>query len=159
MNKIITFFRESSLARFLIPCGLIFTICGIIFLFASIQNQDYIQTDAVISKVELEQEAYIDSDDNRVEATYTISVKYTVDGKEYEEELGGLPKYNIGDKMTIYYNPSNPSQITQTKSLMLPIIIIIGGVIALVSGIVSGINAINRYKKMKEQEKGWESAK
>ena len=61
MNKLITFFRESSLARFLIPSGLLFMIFGVIFLVININNQDYVKTEATVSKVELEQEAYIDS--------------------------------------------------------------------------------------------------
>jgi len=159
MNKLITFFRESSLARFLIPSGLLFMIFGVIFLVININNQDYVKTEATVSKVELEQEAYIDSVGDMVEATYKVSIKYTVDGTNYEEELGGLSQYKIGDKMTIYYNPSNPNQITQTKSLIIPVVIIISGLAAFVGGIISGMNAIKRYKKMRNQEKEWSNAK
>ena len=119
------------------------------------KNSDYIKTESVVSKVEVAQEAYVDADGNHVEATYDISVKYTVDGKEYEAELNGLSERKTGDRITIYYNPSDPSQITQTKSLLLPIAIILGGIVAFVSGIISGIKSIKRYKKMKEQEKEW----
>ena len=159
MNNIATFFRESRTARFFIPAGIILIVFGIITFIISIKNQNYIETQATISKVELSQEAYTDSDGNYVEATYDISLKYTVGGKEYEEILGGLPKYNIGDKMKIYYNPSNPSQITQTKSLILPIAIIAGGLAALVGGIISAANAIKKQKTLKAQEEGWKNGK
>lgn len=155
MNKLATFFRESNIARFFIPAGLILIIFGIIVFMININNKNYIETEAIVSKVELIEEAYTDSDGNRVEATYNITVKYTVQEKEYEEVLGGLPAYKVGDKMKIYYNPSDPSQITQTKSLILPLVIIALGIVSFVGGIVSGMNAIKRYKKMKEQEKGW----
>ena len=155
MNKVVTFFRESSVARFFIPAGLILIIFGVIVFIINTKNSNYVQIEATVSNVQIEEEAYIDNDGNHVEATYSISVKYTVDGKEYEAELGGLSKYNVGDKMKIYYNPSDPSQITQTKSLILPIVIIVAGVAALVGGIISGINAIKRYKKMKKEEEGW----
>ena len=155
MNKAATFFRESMLARFFIPAGLIFMVVGIIILIINIKNSNYIETEAVVSKTELAQEAYTDEDGNYVDATYKVYVKYTVDGKEYETELGELSGYKEGKKLTIYYNPSDPNQITQSKSLILPLIMIIAGIASLVAGIMSGVNSIKRYNKMKEQEKGW----
>ena len=155
MNKLATILRESVLARFMIPAGLILTVCGIIFFYVNQQNQDYIKTESTVSNVELEQEAYTDADGSRVEATYTVTVKYTVDGKEYEEELNGLGKSQVGDKMTIYYDPEDPSMITQTKSLVIPMIMILAGIAVLAGGIVSAVHAVQRYKKMKEQEEEW----
>lgn len=155
MNKFAFFMRESGLARFLIPAGILFIIFGIAVFVINNNNKDYIETESVVSNVTLEEDAYTDTDGNTVEATYSVEVKYTVDGQEYEAELPGMSKLNIGEKVKIYYNPTDPSQITQTKSMILPIVIIAVGVAALVGGIVSGMNAIKRYKKMKEQEKGW----
>ena len=155
MNNISTFFRESSTARFFIPLGIILIVFGIFMFVINNQNKDYIKVEAIVSNVILAEDAYIDSDGNHVEETYDINVKYTVAGKEYEGKLEGVSKYNIGDKMTIYYNPNNPNEITQTKSMILPIIMIIGGIASLIGGIVSAINAIKKHQAMKEQEKGW----
>ena len=156
MNKLFTFFRESQVARFLIPLGLILTIFGIVVFSINMKNQNYVKTESTISKVELVEEEHIDANGDTVQATYKVSVKYSVDGKDYEEELGELSgKYKEGEKMTIYYDPKNPSEITQTTSLVLPIVMIVGGIAAFASGIVSGANAIKRHKKMKEQEKEW----
>ena len=156
MNKLFTFFRESQVARMLLPLGLILTIFGIFMFVINMKNQNYVKTTATISKVELVEEAHTDADGNTVAATYKLSVKYTVDGKEYENELGEMPEgHKEGEEITIYYNPENPNEITQTKSLILPIILTVGGIAALVGGIISGVNAIKRHKKMKEQEKEW----
>ena len=155
MNKIATFLRESALARFLIPAGLILIIFGVVVFVINTKNQNYKEIEATVSNVTLSEDEYTDADGNHVDATYDIDVKYTVEGNEYESELNGMSKHNIGEKIKIYYNPSNPSEITQTKSLILPIVIIVAGIIALVSGIISGMNSIKKYKKMKEQEKGW----
>lgn len=159
MNGVATFFRESRVARFFIPAGLILIAFGIAVFIINTKNSDYIKAESIVSKVQLAQEAYLDTDGNLVEATYDITVKYTVDGKEYEAELSGLSKREVGDKMTIYYNPSDPSQITQTKSLILPIAIILSGIASLIGGIISAINAMKRHKKMKEQERSWENGK
>lgn len=159
MNKLITIIRESALARFLIPAGVILIVFGIVFFDASKQNQHYKQTEARVASVELETEASTDANGNRTEATYLLGLKYTVDGKEYAADFSGMSKYEVGDKLTIYYDPADPSRITQTKSFIIPLIIIAAGIAALVSGIVSGVNTIRRLKNMKAQEREWAHGK
>jgi hypothetical protein len=70
-----------------------------------------------------------------------------------------MSKYEVGDRITIYYDPADPKAITQTKSLILPLIIIAAGIAAVVGGIVSGINTIHKYKKMRAQEREWTHGK
>ena len=155
MNKIITIIRESALARFLIPAGVILIVFGVFFFGASKQNQNYKEVESTVTGVEMEEAASTDAVGNRTEATYTVTVRYTVSGREYEAELYGVSRYEEGDRMTIYYDPNDPSQITQTKSLILPLIIIAVGIAAVVGGIVSGVNAVQRYQRMKAQEREW----
>ena len=159
MNKIITIIRESALARFLIPAGVILIVFGVVFFGASKQNQHYKETEAQVISVVLEEAASTDTNGNRTEATYLLSLKYTVDGKEYETDLSGMSKREVGDRIAIYYDPADPSRITQTKSLIIPLIIIAAGIAAVVGGIVSGVNAIRRYKNMKAQEREWTHGK
>ena len=155
MNKIFSFMRESSVARFLIPVGIIFIIFGIITFVINHKNQDYIKIEATITDVREEQDIVTDGDGNHVTTIYNVSLKYTVDGKEYIGTLDNVSKHKVGDKMIIYYNPNNPIEITQTKSIILPMGIIIAGIASLVGGIISAVNAVKNHKKMKEQEKGW----
>ena len=157
MNKLFTLMRESSTARFFIPVGIVLIVFGIIMFVINNKNQDYIKTNAVVTSSQLIQEAYTDVDGNQVEATYNATIRYTIDGKEYTDTLDNVSKYDVGDEITIYYNPKDPSQITQTKSLIIPIIIIAIGIVSFVGGIISAINAFKRYKKMQEQERSWES--
>lgn len=154
MNKFATFFREISLGRFLIPLGIFLIVFGVITFFCIDNTKNYIKTEATVSKIELyEEEHYVD--DTHYDATYTVYVKYTVDGKEYNEEYGVFSNYKVDDKVTISYNPSNPSEIAQPNSIILPIILIIAGIGTLIGGIVSIKNAIKRNKRLKEQEKEW----
>ena len=159
MNKIITIIRESALARFLIPAGVILIVFGVVFFGASKQNQHYKGTEAQVISVVLEEAASTDTNGNRTEATYLLSLKYTVDGKEYETDLSGMSKREVGDRIAIYYDPADPSRITQTKSLIIPLIIIAAGIAAVVGGIVSAVNTIRRYKNMKAQEREWTHGK
>ena len=155
MNKIITIIRESALARFLIPAGIILIVFGVVFFGASKRNQHYKQTSAQVTSVTLEEAASTDVNGNRTEATYTLGIRYTVDGKEYENDLSGMSKREAGDRIVIYYDPDDPNMITQTKSLIIPLVIIAAGIVAVVAGIVSGVNVIRRYNRMKAQEREW----
>ena len=155
MNKIITIIRESALARFLIPAGIILIVFGVVFFGASKRNQHYKQTSAQVTSVTLEEAASTDVNGNRTKATYTLGIRYTVDGKEYENDLSGMSKREAGDRIVIYYDPDDPNMITQTKSLIIPLVIIAAGIGAVVAGIVSGVNVIRRYNRMKAQEREW----
>ena len=155
MNKLAFILRESGLARFLIPFGIILAIFGGVMFSINKKNQNYVETEATITKVELDEADHKDADGDTVEATYYLSIKYTVNGKEYEAVLDGMPKQEVGETTKIYYNPSDPSQITGTKTLIIPLIMMGAGAAALVGGVVSLINAIKRYKKLKDQEKEW----
>lgn len=155
MNGIATFFRESRVARFFIPLGIILIAFGIVVFVINNKNKDYIEVESTITNVELSEEAYTDSEGNHYDATYNLTIKYTVDGKEYNGTLDNMPKYDIGKKMTIYYNPKNPSEFTQSKSIILPIIMVAGGIASFVGGIVSASRAVKRHKKMKKQEESW----
>ena len=155
MNKIVTIIRESALARFLIPAGIMLIAAGIVFLVVTVQNRDYIRTESTVTKVETDEEAGVDEKGNPEDPTYKVTLKYTVDGTEYEAELGGVSKYDEGDKMTIYYDPSDPSQIKQTKSMLIPLAMIIAGIAALVGGILSAVNTVKKYNKMRNQEREW----
>lgn len=155
MNKMFTFMRESQVARFFIPAGLILIIFGIVVFVITLNNHDYIKIEATVTDVREEQETNTDADGTSTTTIYNITVNYTVDGKEYAGNLDNVSKQKVGDKIDIYYNPEDPNQITQTKSLILPIVIIVAGIASLTGGIISAVNAVKRHKKMKEQERSW----
>ncbi len=147
MNKLMTIFHESKEALFLIPAGIILVIFGFIFFFSSKKNSNFIKTEAIVSKTELVEEAHTDGEGNYQEAIYKVYVKYNVDDKEYEEELGELSNYKKGDKLTIYYNPDKPAEITQSISIVIPIILMVAGAVATIGGLVSGVNTIKKLNE------------
>ena len=155
MNKIASFMRESSTARFLLPVGIILIIFGVVMLIINTKNQNYIKIEATVTDVREEQETNTDADGTTTTTIYNVTVNYTVDGKEYTGDLDNVSKQKVGDKIDIYYNPKDPNQITQTKSLILPIAIIVAGIASLTGGIISAVNAVKRHKKMKDQERSW----
>ena len=159
MNNIATFFRESRIARFLIPLGVILIVFSVFMFIADNHNKDYIEIEATVSRIELTREATTDVDGNYEEAMYNIYVKYTINDFEYDNLLGEMYKQKVGDKIKIVYNPDNPNEISQPGSMILNICILAGGITALVAGIISAINAIKRRKKMKNKEEAFASGK
>ena len=139
MNVIARFFRESMAARFLIPLGFALIAFGIFAFMSNNKTKNYPKVEAVVSKVELYEDAYTDLDGNHVDAVYTVYMKYTVNGVDYEEIYGQFSGYKVGDKKTIVYNPNNPKEISDPPSLLLVIIILAGGVVSICLGIFSAI--------------------
>jgi len=159
LNGVARFFRESFWFRTLIPLGLVLIVMSILLFCGVFNNANYIKTDAVVSRTELYEEAYTDEQGEQHEATYRVFVQYTVNGVEYESELGIFSGYNVGRRVKIAYNPNNPTQISQPMGLVLPIILVVAGVASIVGGIVSGVVAIKKNNKLREQEKEWSNGK
>ena len=159
MNRVATFLRESKNARFFIPLGIILIVVSIFLFISDNHNKDYIKTEATISKVVLVKEESYDAEGNHEEAMYDIFVKYVVDGNEYETLLGEMYEHKVGEKIDIVYNPENPKEISQPASMILNIVLLVGGVASITGGTISIINNINKNRKMKEQEKRWKNGK
>ncbi len=152
MNNIITFFKESKPACFFIPFGIILIAFSIFLFIDDKHKNDFIETEGTISKVILVKEETIDANGNIEPAEYDVFVKYTIKGVEYETELGQMLEMQVGDKMNIVYDPRDPNNISQPGNPILNLAILIGGITALVVGIISGINALKRSKALKETE-------
>ena len=128
--------RESNIAKFLIPFGAIFIFFGIVMFIMNNNSKNYVETKATVINVDEKEEINVDDSDSYITTTYDVTISYKVDDKEYTQVLNNVSKYKIGDKIVIYYNPSNPNQTIQNKSLVLPIVTLIVGIISLTGGII-----------------------
>ncbi len=92
----------------LIAATVIFTLLGI----KGIKDRKaFTQTTATISSITCD-DAVGDEDSN-----YRVMVKYSVDGKEYESELGEYSSnMKEGKEIEIKYNPKNPNEIITAGS-------------------------------------------
>lgn len=160
MNKIAKFFRDSMSARFFIPGGLVLIIFAIAVFIINNKNSNFIETEATVTKIELASEEHYEGEE-KVEATYTVYVVYTVDGKEYNNDIGDYfeDKYKVGDKVSVHYNPSDPSQISEPTGIWLPIVFLVVGVGFIAYGVYDTVRIVKKNKKMKEQEKEWKNGK
>ena len=123
--------------------GLIFGIILIVLGFVQKHKQsDYTETTAEITEITVEAGTGDDSD------THHVYVKYTVDGKEYNEELDEYSsKYKVGKSVKIKYNPDNPADITSSGNIPMIICFVSGILLTLGSGIFLGAGAYYVFKK------------
>ena len=148
MNRFARFLRDYALARFLLPLGVVAIIFGCVALGPDAKRLNYPKTQATVTRAELYEEAY-DEGDTHHDATYTIYVKYAVDGVEYEEAYGVHPEMKPGETLTINYNPNNHRDIGQPISMLLPYGIIASGIAALAGGIFSIIHTNKKNRNLR----------
>jgi len=154
MNRFAKFMRDYSLARFLIPLGVVLIAFGAVMFGIIAKQIGYKKVDSTISRIELYEEEHTE-DDTHYDTTYTTYVKYTVDGKEYEAELGQYAGVKVGDKKTIIYNPKNPTEISEKVNIIVPIAIIAAGAVSLIGAIISIMRTRKKNKALRKQEEEW----
>ena len=152
MDKITSFIKSSFAGCIIIVAGIILAVLGFLFFRQNIDQRDYKETQAVVSKLELFEDAHYETGlrgSTYVEATYTVFVKYTVDGKEYEAEYGIYSDHKVGDEVKILYDPKNPQEIGKPAFKIYPYIFLGGGCILV---IVGGVLTFRGVKKGKIKE-------
>lgn len=148
MDRIINFLRGYAFSKFFIPLGIILLVFTVVFFNSVTTRKGYPQTEATVSRVELfEEEHYVDG--TKHEATYTVFVKYTINGKQYEEEYGVVHKMDVGDIVKIDYNPDDPRDISQPHTIVLPIVFAAAGIIALAAGVLSAVMTASRNRALR----------
>ena len=99
-----------------------------------------IKTEATI--VDIKEKVEYDSFDEEYDTDYTVFISYEVDGERYENVK--LSYYtstmSIGGKVTIYYDPLNPTEFRSKYGLNVVgiVLYVVGGILAL-GGIVISI--------------------
>ena len=154
MNRLAAFYRSYGAIPFFLPFGLILIVFGFMMFRSADITKDYLKTEAVVTRTELFEEEHYDGDTHH-DATYTVFVKYTVDGQEYEEEFGIFSGYKEGEKVQIVYNPANPREISSPGSFVIPVIMMAAGVLVLVITVLYTIRTAKKNAALKSQEKEW----
>lgn len=115
--------------------GAVLFIIGCFVFFSGMNFKDNAEiTEAVITDIDVYRKT-------KGELGHRLLIEYTVDDVEYEQILD---EYNsemyIGKKITVYYDPKNPSDV-RTGSLLLPIIFTsIGGGFIIIGSVFLIIN-------------------
>ena len=140
-------FRKLQVVRFyagLIAVGLLFTLIGG-FLIYKTATVTYESTEATIVRVEEFSDPSVESS-NATAVRYRYFIDYEANGEKYSNvEFGEYtePAFE-GDKMTVYYNIDDPSQIKSDGSDLVIYVVFAVGIAALVFGIINLIKIIKK---------------
>lgn len=100
------------------------------------KTKDYVKVDSTVVDIV---EVRVSDDDGGMKTLYSEIVEYVVDGKTYSAKntsASNMPKKK-GEKITISYNPSNPSEyVFQENTVMLAAILFVMGAVFGIVGIV-----------------------
>ena len=124
--------------------ALVFFAAGVFLIVLGFQNskqqKTFTETTAVITRIEREPRAGSDR-----EYDYHVFVKYTVGGKEYENELGEYSSsFKEGAAISIKYDPANPNNIIAAAGTFRTVMFIMGTV-AIISSLVLALKTIRGY--------------
>ncbi|MCL2843601.1 MAG: DUF3592 domain-containing protein [Oscillospiraceae bacterium] len=127
--------------------GVVLSIFGLIFLKALLKARKILEqgnsTMATVIRYVVTQNNHGKARNRGLYKFYYAVFEYTVGGISYEHQNvvgNNKPKYEIGEKVEIYYDPSNPAEVTlegsqkATKVLMLSFGA--GGVLFLLVGVL-----------------------
>ena len=118
--------------RFIVP--LILIIGGLVFIFLGFTSlkevNSFAKVEAVVSRVDVEETV---DEEGTITTNETVYVKYTVDGKEYDELLQFAKSgCKVGDKLTVLYNQKNPSYVSGATKTMAFVYLGAGALVAVI---------------------------
>lgn len=121
----------------LIGC-LVFLAVGVLFLVLGIKalsapKIEFATTEGVVVEIEVLPSTTAEDTNN-----YQVYVDYVVDGVRYEHAKYGAysSSMNIGDTVTVLYDPADPTHIEAEGSEIVPYIIVAAGAIAVLLSVV-----------------------
>ena len=142
LNKYAKVMRNSGPARFFVPLGLILIIFGVILL--GMKTGGYVRTTGIVTAVT----PGVPDDNN--DPTYDVEFTYTAEDGKHTGSFSGLGgDYKEGDAIDVFYNPENPSQITNTKAgnFLGPVLLVVGA-LAIGFGVLKTVQAFRKSREL-----------
>ena len=126
-----------------------FLMIGLGVYFTFVKGKDYVKTTAVVDSLREEIRAETGRG-NQLE--YWPTVRYTVDGREYLQELDStVSKDDLGKEIKIKYDPKDPSKITD-DSLGFKLYLLIVGPIITLGALYSLLKSRKQIQQFREEQ-------
>ena len=107
-------------------------VLGIGIYLGFIKSRGYVRSTGVV--ISLRAEDTYDSERGGTVTYYYPTVRYTVDGREYQGELDmSAAESSMGRELKIQYDPNDPSRVNSYSPGIVIYIIILGGVLVVLS--------------------------
>lgn len=145
--------KKQKVASAEIIVGVIFVLIGLGLVAGSIicvvSGSRFKKNAREVTAVITDIESYRDSDGD---LRHETSIRYTVDGEEYETTLGEYSSsWHIGDDLSLYVNPANPHDVRSGFGTSFTFWILLGmGLIFAVMGSILMWSRISRNLKAKK---------
>ena len=154
LNDFASIARDTATFRFLAFAGLVLIMFSA-FMFGNAKaTKDWLPAEAVVSKAELVEPQGTGKTNS--EAGYRTTVRYFVDGKEYETLYGEFPKPEEGKVVKILYDPKNPDSIAQDgNGTTSAVCVLVAGIVSILGAFVSLATALKKRKVLRKQEEEW----
>lgn len=85
---------------------------------------------------------------------HRVTVSYTVDGEDYECELGEYHSdWREGQKITLYYDPAKPENVRTGSAALIPVLFMVLGAFLLIGGTIPAafyMKSLKQTKLLKE---------
>lgn len=124
--------------------GLTFLIVGILVYSKEMNfKENGVEHTAVIYDIQI----HYDSDGDREHDVY---IEYDIEDQTYRRPLNFyISSMNIGDEITIYYNPLNPMEIVSSSSSIFLLLVfgLLGGIFLLIGLIMLGVSIKKQTSK------------
>lgn len=135
----------------LMSVGCMSMLFGVVIYVSELPTITYINTEALVTDVEVLPIRYFDSDQNGKDLC-NLTVKYSILSRKYKSELSKVIGYEKGDIIRIAYNPKNPEEIKRADFLLLEVAILVSvGLLLFIIGVVILLNASSRQKYVGRQ--------
>lgn len=143
-NKFAKFMRNTGVARFLVPFGIVMIVFGAIM--SGFNTDTFEETVGKVTDVY----EHIDATDQGKEKKYDISFSYTVGGKQYDGLFADMPEeMKVGDDIKVYYDPADPNRATNAKIGKFVGPAIMGaGVLVIAYGVFTAVKAFKKSREL-----------
>jgi len=133
---------------------ILFLVVGVIMIglgvyFGFIRADGYVKTTGVIVSLE---EVYNPTENDIDAVSYQPTVRFTVDGTEYQVEVGTyVEKDKLGQEMKIKYDPADPTKVEADQPGFAIYLLVVGGILVAVSIFIFVKNRL-QLNKLAESE-------
>ena len=135
----------------LMSVGCMSIMFGVAIYISELPTITYINTEALVTDVEVLPIRYFDSDQNGKDLC-NLTVEYSILSRKYKSELSKVLDYEKGDIIRIAYNPKNPEEIKRADFLLLEVTILVSvGLLLFIIGVIILLNASSRQKYVGRQ--------
>ena len=131
----------------LLLIGLLFTVISIVILVTP--QEETVETDAEI--LSISEETVYNESDGTAGTAYTATVRYEVDGTEYEGQIACGTSEKEGGTMRVAYRPSSPGEIMSPGMEWFPYLMLAIGVIAIAFALIKGLKEIKEPASSQNQ--------